>query len=283
MRVSNYGTSASLLLPLTAAVARFHTSFSFSSAVVRATPWSRPSAFVLPSSVQQQQQHNNKPYATISFSPSSSLFAVITGLNEEDMTDDTRGGVGLAQESAVKIIGTGTEPENMIRYTQVTPFDFAASANTAVKVLCKGMGKEKFQNPGTGTERNIVCAPPDAVRDALSSSEAMDNNSGGNGGVVLNFLGGDDLKIMEVVNAVQLVVEGLELGDDSKVTFNSLCHRSFPEEVCSVTVVSVADGVEDQASSAAGGVEGSVAKGELYFHSGKWYTVLEENINTANE
>lgn len=120
-----------------------------------------------------------------------------------------------------------------------------------VDILCKGTGKQILED--VGRKANIVLAPSDAVRDALSINEAMDSSSGGDESIVLNFLGGDDLKIFEVIDAVKLMMEGMEMSkSDPKVTFNSLSDNSFPSEVCTVTAVSVNGGADN--TDQAGGV-----------------------------
>ena len=64
----------------------------------------------------------------------------------------------------------------------------------------------------------------------------------------------------------------------AKVTFNSISFNTFAEETCSITVVACG-------GNAAGleGVDESIAKGELYVYDGKWFTVTEGDISTAEK
>merc|ERR1711935_1081585 len=95
--------------------------------------------------------------------------------------------------------------------------------------------------------------------------------------LVFNFLGGDDLMMGEVLDAAKEMVLMMDVAAKAKISFNSLCHGSIPSGTCAVIVVSRGDG--DYEGS--GGVEKSIASGEVYLRDGSWMTVQESEINTA--
>lgn len=204
----------------------------------------------------------NSPVSGVSFVRQQQHFqelrAIISGTKDEDLIDEGAGGVRLAKESAIKISGKGKDGETLTRYTQLTELDLAGDSS----VLAKGLGKEFFQDPGKGLQADIKYAPIEAIQDALNQISTSDLN----GKIILNFCGGDDLKTMEVSSAIELFL-ALTKMDEKNIMFNSMCHTSFPEEVCTVTIVR-----DDGESS-----------GEVYHHSGKWYTLLEQDINNAVE
>ena len=94
--------------------------------------------------------------------------------------------------------------------------------------------------------------------------------------IAINFLGGDDLILGEVLEAANEMVLAMDIPTKTKITFNSMSHNSLPLETCTVTVVSVGGPAED-----ASGVEKSLASGEIYMADGVWYTLDEADINTA--
>jgi len=94
---------------------------------------------------------------------------------------------------------------------------------------------------------------------------------------------GKDLIYQETELAARLLVENMDVDVDKvMVTFNSLCDNAFPDGTASVTVVSIGDGSEsEEGKDGLSGVAKSVSEGEMYFHLGKWWTVVEEDINSA--
>mmetsp|Transcript_10614 Transcript_10614/g.14871 ORF Transcript_10614/g.14871 Transcript_10614/m.14871 type:complete len:259 (-) Transcript_10614:269-1045(-) len=201
--------------------------------------------------------------------------------------DEGLGGVRLAMESAIKIIGTlqksspskVTDIGELLRYTKVTEFQMDdvkdAMENSGVTVICTGTGKELYKDPGTSTVKEVEYAPTEAAKAALSSVPAASLSNSKN--VVLNFIGGDELILNEVLDGATELLDGLDVGSKAKVAFNSLCDSSFPATMASVTVVAAgSDGKESGE-----GVSGSIANGEMYFHQGKWWTVVKEDINPA--
>uniref|UniRef100_A0A7S4INK5 Subtilisin n=1 Tax=Odontella aurita TaxID=265563 RepID=A0A7S4INK5_9STRA len=201
----------------------------------------------------------------------------------EEVWDLSLGGVGLAMDSVIKVSGdvdvesNEAEPNGLGRYSKPTEFNEAdvkdVMGKAGVTLVCSGLGNELYKDPGLTTTMDVTYSPSDAVRDALSSVPSASVSSAKS--VVLNFLGGDDLMWAEVVDACTLMMEGLDLSDNAQVTFNSACHKDFPEKYCSVTAIAV-EGADDAAEGLSG-VEKSVANGEMYFYQGKWYTVTEED------
>lgn len=147
-------------------------------------------------------------------------------------------------------------------------------------LLCSGMGKELYQDPGSTMryeDKLVQFAPIEAVKSALEKVSAAPSNVKS---VVMNFAGGDDLIIGEVLEACGTLVNELNLQDSkTKVSFNSISfNKEFADQTCSVTVVA--------SGGNAGGLEGvdqSIAKGELYVYDGKWFTVEEGDITTAEK
>uniref|UniRef100_A0A7S4UZL3 Uncharacterized protein n=1 Tax=Ditylum brightwellii TaxID=49249 RepID=A0A7S4UZL3_9STRA len=208
--------------------------------------------------------------------------------------DEGQGGVRLAMESAIKITGTlekssSSPPKildiaNPTRYTKMTEFNMedddvikATMESSGVTLICTGTGKEMYKDPGSATEAEITFAPVEAARSALSSTPSASLSNAKN--VVLNFVGGDELILNEVLEGAVELIDGLDIGDGCMVNFNSLCHSSFPVDMASVTVVATKG--EAASGDEGEGVAGSVGGGEMYFQQGKWWTVVKEDVNSA--
>jgi hypothetical protein len=235
--------------------------------------------------------------------------------------DENEGGVGLAKRSAIKISGVVTpgdssssssansncEAQDLVRYSKL--HELNNDATTAIKsktmncqLLYTGKGIELYQDPGKSyriEEKVIQLAPTMAVRDALASSTSTISMSGGDDTnndndydeLVINFLGGDELIIGEVMEACNLLVN--ELLDDSSilrknttkkkqtnVKFNSISYTQIPSDVCYVTVIAVGRDGRKSGDGLDGGVDESIAKGEIYIQDEKWWTVTEQDIVT---
>lgn len=224
------------------------------------------------------------------------LNEVIYALQEEDLIDEGQGGVALAENNALKIIGrvgtkkssnpddeefvSGAEPTELKRYKaikELSPADFESlAADAGTVVIGTGKGTELYKDPGTSTVKEIYYAPVEAAKDAIASLTSLSSLSDVQK-VVFNFAGGKDLIIGEVMTGCDILYEGLELAGrkDLRVVFNAIGDNAFPKEVAAVTVV---------ACQRKGGVdEGGVKGGEAYFHLGKWWTLDEEDINTDME
>lgn len=229
---------------------------------------------------------------TSSSSSISKLFSLIKGEAQgSEPFDENEGGVGLARRTAVKITGVskkddgGSDAQELVRYDQMREIDDSSAKSMLEKsncqLLCSGEGKEMYQDPGSSidTEGKVIkLAPLEAASNALSSVASSVTIGEDAKSIVLNFLGGDDLIIGEVFQACDMLVEGLDFPSKTKVTFNSVSLEDFPSDECAVTVVA--------SSMQTGGLEGvdaGVAKGELYIHEGKWFTMSEGDITTATK
>jgi hypothetical protein len=207
--------------------------------------------------------------------------------------DVGQGGVRLAQETAVQISGkvqhapgTATAAlDDLARYDRLraVPESAVNSALRAAgaKIVCTGRGRELFKDPGSGTVAEVTHAPRDAARDALvGAGTCMDCAR-----VQLNFLGGDDLQLMEVLGSAEHLVLNLDVKTKCKVSYHSVSDAQFPRGAATVTVVGWTgdDAVTEGSSVIAelSDLERSVALGNLYFRDGTYYTVLEEDLNTA--
>lgn len=208
---------------------------------------------------------------------------------EKITLDENAGGVGLVKRTAVKISGisgrgTGSEARELVRLKTMAELDVAEAESVMDKARCRllgvGAGREVYETKevdATGVlDRVVVLAPIDAAKNVLASmTSAVEEDADS---VTMNFLGGDELIIGEVLEACDLLVDNLDLPSKAKVTFNSVSCNDVPSDICTVTVIvstGSADGMED--------ADESVARGEVYVHDGKWYTVAEGDIETALE
>ena len=202
--------------------------------------------------------------------------------NEEGL-----GGVKLAKESAVKVVGdiqhkpgkAESSPNDLLRYKNLKSVDESTVQNVLKNVgstiICSGQGVEEYKDPGQTTNKVVLYAPLEAVKNAITNAaSAMESEK-----LVLNFLGGDDLMVGEVMEAGSELVLALDIPTKTKISFNSISHKTIPSGTCSITVVSVGG----QASDSLSGVEKAVAQGEVYSRDGNWYTVEESDINTDTD
>ena len=113
---------------------------------------------------------------------------------------------------------------------------------------------------------------------AATGSNRLKNSVSNASKVLLNFLGGENLVIFDVMDAAKTMVDGLDTKKQTQVTFNSLCHSQFPDEVASVTVVATYGNSDDKQLT---GVDKCISKGEIYVHQDKYWTVSDDDINTA--
>lgn len=231
--------------------------------------------FVSNSSPSPRQHITNQSSLTNLFS------AVIKGeaLDKEPF-DQGQGGVRLAEESAIKITGTvkhkpgKADPQlnELVRYKQVVETREAALTEIGAQVVATGRGQELYKDPGETTVAEVYLAPMEAAKDALLSAASLKDATR----VVFNFLGGNDLQLLQVTDAMQFMIkDALDINTKAKIAFNSLSFKEFPDEQCTVTLVAF-QGEEDGAKSPSG-----VGAGEVYFRDGKYYTTSEADINNA--
>jgi hypothetical protein len=178
-------------------------------------------------------------------------------LNEEGL-DPKSGGLGLAMDNGILISGSVDAKgiaiaKEMKHFSKIIKSDISS---LGAKVLCKGEGAELYKDPGLATEKIITLSPHSAVEDALRAIECKDTD----GNIFINFTGGDDLMVHEVLEGVQMMVEGLSLS--SKVEFRSLCEPSFANQKCDVAVVSVSGD----------------SNGQIFYNGGEWYTLSEDDV-----
>ena len=244
------------------------------------------------SSFAPTNSHSSRNDRSVTTSPTQ-LFDFIRGeaIDAEPFSLD-EGGVGIAKRTAVRVSGAvkpsskeGTELtdmakciDNLTRYDRLRPVeDSAVSSLGDVVVICKGEGKELYQDPGSSNrveDKVVKLAPLEAAASALTS---VSGSISEDKTVVFNFLGGDDLIIGEVTEACKVLVGKLEMGSKNKVKFNSVSFTDVPADTCSVTVLAT--------GASAGGKEGaeaSVARGELYSLGGGWVTVSEEDASAED-
>ncbi|KAL7570098.1 hypothetical protein ACA910_017129 [Epithemia clementina (nom. ined.)] len=253
----------------------------------------------------------------------SSPLSTVIYANVDDFNHDPgQGGVRLAEESALLLKGTvpplassgskqggdnnRPKPSELIRYKQLTPI--TELSQPLVQVIATGIGKELYKDPGEGTEQVIELAPFEAVKDlwnkVLQSEEVnslMDPNLQH---VHVSIVGGDDLQVLEVLDALaelrQALDNTMQLSSNNNpkknvpVLFSSLTHASFPLEQVTMTLVAVlsrpSDGSDDDDDEnnssimgARSGIDKAVADGQIFISEGKYWTVVEEDINPALE
>ena len=221
------------------------------------------------SPLQQQQQQGG---AVKSASTTSKLNGYIAADADEEQVDMSLGGVGLAHESALVMVGNVDRKgspiaTDLLRYTDVTSLDEKQLGEHSISVLCKGEGTEVYQDPGTGTDSTIILAPYEAIAEALTSIDLSVVGKDAKK-IVINYCGGEDLLVHEVFGSLQSLLSSLDLPKNQSVQFRSLCHQSFAPEKCGVAVLSIAGG--------------SDFTDNVYWHAGQWYTLLEENLNTTD-
>ena len=206
-------------------------------------------------------------------------WAVIRPEDEDEEWDLTKGGVLLAMDSAIKVTGTvsggSADATNLLRYGKLTEASDAdvnaALASSGSAVICTGTGTELYKDPGLSTVEEITLGPMDAVAKALSSSPNVAALTGAKS-VVINFIGGNDLIMEEVVDAANALVQNMGDSAPSKMKFNTISHKDIADGTASVTVMAAGGG------SADGALGKAVSNGEAYFYQGKWYAVLDEDI-----
>jgi len=210
------------------------------------------------------------------------LASVIRGEEVDKEFDPLQGGVRLAMENAIKVFGNvihkpgSVEPraKGLLRYSRLRETSKATVASYGVSIVCTGSGKEFFKPPGTGTVKEVYYAPLEAVKEALTTAGSTQSYSK----LVVNFLGGDDLQLAEVIEGVQQLIGKLDVKQNTEVTFNSLGHKSVPLETATVTIVGL---TEESSGEGKTGEEGSILQGEVYILDGKILTVVEEDLNDA--
>jgi hypothetical protein len=198
---------------------------------------------------------------------STKLQGYIAADSTDEEVDMTLGGVGLAEQSALLMIGNvdkkgGAIANDLKRYTDVSELKEQSFEKHGVTVLSTGEGMELYKDPGSGSEKTIILAPLEAIENALVSID--DNAAKDAKKILINFTGGDDLMVHEVLDSVEIAAASLNL---PKIEFRSLCHKSFPAEKCCVAILKVSS-------------ESDLTE-DIYWHEGNWWTLRKENLNTA--
>lgn len=203
--------------------------------------------------------------------------------------DTGLGGVRLAQESAVKMSGTIQHNKggaatlsfrDLVRYTGLVAVTENVVQEELQKVggtiICTGQGQEVYQDPGDALEKIVILGPIDAVQDACKGASPAVPADTEN--VVINVLGGNDLQFLEVKDALESMVPNLAIVGKTKVSFHSLSHESIPDGQVTVTALALPAEVSSNGLS---GMQKAIVDGEVYFYNGQWWTVVEDDINTA--
>jgi len=217
----------------------------------------------------------------------SALYNIIEAQPEDYVAPKAGGGgVAVAQESALKVIGdikhkpgkAESFPETLLRYKDLLTVDESKIQDLLKQVgstiICTGKGVELYKDPGETTIKEVNYAPTEAIKDSfMNAASAMESTN-----LIFNFLGGDDLMLGEVMEAANELVVMLDIPTNTNISFNSLSHNTIPSGTCTITVVSKA---ENNDVSSFSGVEKAIASGEVYARDGNWYTVDESDGSKA--
>ena len=223
------------------------------------------------------------------------LFSVIRP-DETDFTfDEGSGGVRLAEESVIQVLGQvkhgpgKADPalSDLRRYRSLTSLDEATVtrglSGSAGKILGTGRGTELYKDPGETVLTETTLAPLDAVRDCLMGVASCQDYSR----LVINFCGGGDAQVLEVLAAIKELVLDLDAKTKAQIDFHSISHSSIDSGRSYVTVVGLntePDKEEETDGDTGGGglrtgVERSLAEGQVYFADGQYWTVTEDDRN----
>jgi len=255
---------------------------------------------ILPASVGAFQIHPPVSVTTSSRSTTSTtqLFSssfqtgVIKGIEESEfIIDFQQGGVRFALENVVVLEGRIThkpgsaEPDltNLEHYSKLTQVPEAMVQETLTKVggtvICTGKGLEIYADPGATTTKSVQYSPDDAIKNAMAAAgPAMDYDK-----IIINFCGGDDLVVMEVLEACQHFVLSSDINTKAKVSVHSMSYKEFPEQEATVIVIGMKEGATMTEEDALSGAEKVVAQGHVYWHDGRYWTVTGEDIIVDSE
>jgi len=219
---------------------------------------------------------------------------VIKGIREDDAEIDFgRCGVKMAGDTAVRMSGSVDRKKGVAGWKTLDNYlTIQSVASTeGVPIVASAVGIEDYKDPGETTVKTVVYGPDAAAKAVVATAETVM----GKETIVVNILGGDELQVCEVVEAVQTVTKGLDIQTDAHVIWNSLSYKEFKDGQATIVVValegphlSMLDKKEDEAgedssspsaSSGLTGIERSLAMGEIYMdNDGKFVTVIEEDV-----
>ena len=198
------------------------------------------------------------------------------------------GGVRLASESIIKVKGIvkykpgQADPaiKELVRYKSLTliPDETTMKAmlqKSSGTIVCIGNGKELYKDPGTGSDATVIMAPSEAVKDAFIGAGSVIHA----GTIVINFAGGDDVQVLEILDATKQMVLMLDTPTKVKIVFHSISSPTLPQGTATVTVVAFPEDVTT--TGGLSGIEKAIASGEIYKWDGKYWTLEESSINTA--
>ncbi len=203
-------------------------------------------------------------------SSSTRLQGYIAADSTDEVYDERAGGVGFAMDNAIFISGDVDKngvavARDMKHYSKISSCDISSMSN--VDVIGKGDGIEVYEDPGLSTVKSITLAPIDAVEGMLSDLNTGASLDGKK--VLINFAGGDELMVHEVLDGVQKSVSGIEAMNvkNKDIEFRSISDEQFPVDKCGVAAIAVSDSSE----------------GNIFYIGGEWYTVSEDDVVTFDE
>ncbi len=203
-------------------------------------------------------------------SSSTRLQGYIAADSSDEVVDEKAGGIGFAMDNIIYISGDVDKKGNAVardmkHYSKISPCDIS-SMNA--DVIGKGDGIEVYEDPGLSTNKSITLAPIDAVEGMLSDLNQGTSLDGKK--VLINFAGGDELMVHEVLDGVQKSVVGIESMNvkNKDVEFRSISDDQFPVDKCGVAAIAVSD---------------SASEGNIFYIGGEWYTVSEDDVVSYDE
>jgi hypothetical protein len=242
--------------------------------------------------IQQQQQPLSfwvpSSATTTSIRQTQTKLKVIKADDNDFIFDEGAGGVQLATASIIKLIGTVKHGpgkaeaiiNDLVRYTKLKKVELDKNnSNLVGTILCTGTGKELYKDPGTSTDATIVLASNDAVKNALGSAKSAMTSTA----LVINLMGSSDSQVLEILESIRKLVLSLDVPTKTKISFNSISTSDMQPLTSTVTVVSFDETSTSSTTSSSGqtSIDKAIASGELYFNQGSYYTLLEDDINTA--
>lgn len=245
------------------------------------------------------------------------MVGIIRADDEDFEFDPGAGGVRLATESVLQLCGivnhkpgkADIELQDFRRFKTLTmippddafpqPTKTTTATTTTTNVITQqrhllgaGIGTELYEDPVESTEARIVLAPADAVRDcifnSLGSTQSYEH-------VVINFCGGPDLQVLEVLDSVKTLVLEMDVKTRTQISFTSLTHDTWDLGKAYLTVVGLVGSnsptIPSDRDDGNGGIgtqpitpmqTNDFANGQIYFADGQYWTVTEENVETAD-
>lgn len=207
-------------------------------------------------------------------SPSRLAASSLSGYIAADSTDEVLPPLEALtlKENPIMIYGSasssGLSANGIKHYSKLTQVTDATMEDGSLVAV--GRGKEVYQDPGMSTEKYIVLAPLEAAQEVMKDLQSKKVNIGKASKWIVTFTGGEDLMVNEVLEAVQMIQEGLSRkGEEPKMEFSSVSSNQFPVDICEIAVF---------VSSEKNGKDIPY----IYTNNNQWYTLSEQDYIDIN-